>query len=73
MSLIDNALLAAGRPARARKRWLDAERLVSTRWELFVAAEPGARPFAFASYLAALDAEETAAAEIASLVSGHAP
>ena len=73
MSLIDAALLGAGRPARARKRWLDAERLVSTRWEVFVAAEPEARAFAFASYLAALDAEETAAAEMASLASGHAP
>lgn len=43
----------------------DAERLVSVRWALFVGAERQARQFAFASYVAALDAEEAAAAELA--------
>lgn len=45
--------------------WRDAERLVSDRWALFVGAELEARQFAFASYVAALDAEEAAAAELA--------
>jgi hypothetical protein len=72
MSLIDTALLGAGRLTRARKRWGDAARLVSTRWEVFLAAEPGTRAFAFASYTAALNAEETAAAEMANLMSSHA-
>jgi hypothetical protein len=48
--------------------WRDAEELVSTRWEVFLAAEPEARRFAFVSYVAALDAEEAAAAELASVV-----
>ena len=53
--------------ARALEVWRDAEQLVSIRWEVFRKAEPDARRFAFASYLAALDAEEFAAAELASL------
>lgn len=39
MPLIDAALLGARRSAGARKRWRDAARLVSTRWEVFLAAE----------------------------------
>jgi hypothetical protein len=54
--------------ARALEVWRNAEQLVSTRWEVFLQAEPEARRFAFASYVAALDAEETAATELASLV-----
>jgi uncharacterized damage-inducible protein DinB len=50
---------------QALDAWREAERLVSDRWALFVDAEPGARQFAFASYVAALDAEEAAAAELA--------
>ena len=46
--------------AQALEVWRDAEQLVSTRWEVFLTAEPDARRFAFASYLAALDAEEAA-------------
>jgi hypothetical protein len=56
-----------GPRAEALEVWRDAEQLVSTRWEVFLAAEPEARRFAFASYVAALDAEEAAAAELASL------
>ena len=52
---------------QALEIWRDAEELVSTRWETFLNAEPEARRFAFASYVAALDAEEVAAAELASL------
>jgi hypothetical protein len=50
---------------QALDAWREAERLVSDRWALFVGAEPEARQFAFASYVAALDAEEAAAAELA--------
>jgi hypothetical protein len=50
---------------QALDAWRDAARLVSDRWALFVGAEPEARQFAFASYVAALDAEEAAAAELA--------
>ena len=55
------------RRAEALEVWRASELLVSTRWEVFLAAEPEARRFAFASYVAALDAEEAAAAELASL------
>jgi hypothetical protein len=67
MSLICASPLGASRLACARNRWDHAARLVSTRWQMFLAAEPEAR--AFASYVAALDAEETAAAGMSSLVS----
>ena len=43
----------------------EAERRVSDRWAVCVGAEPEARQFAFASYVAAVDAEEAAAAELA--------
>ena len=47
--------------AQVLEVWRDAEQLVSTRWDVFLKAEPEARRFAFASYVAALDAEEAAA------------
>jgi hypothetical protein len=47
--------------AEALEVWRDAEQLVSTRWDVFLKAEPEAHRFAFASYVAALDAEEAAA------------
>ena len=53
--------------AQALEVWRDAEQLVSTRWDTFLKAGPVARRFSFASYVAALDAEEAAAAELASL------
>ncbi len=52
---------------RALETWRDAARLVSLRWDLFVDGEPQTRRWAFASYVASLDAEEAAAAELASL------
>ena len=52
--------------AQALEVWRDAEQLVATRWHAFLKAEPEARRFAFASYVAALDAEEAAAIELAS-------
>jgi hypothetical protein len=54
----------AGRgQARSLETWRDAASLVATRWQNFLDAET--RAFAFASYVAALDAEEAAAAELA--------
>ena len=52
--------------AQALEVWREAEALVATRWHAFLEAEPETRRFAFASYVAALDAEEVAAAELAS-------
>jgi hypothetical protein len=52
--------------AQAREVWRDAEALVATRWHAFLEAEPETRRFAFASYVAALDAEEAKATELAS-------
>jgi hypothetical protein len=53
--------------AVALMEWRDAAELVSSRWRTYVEVEPEARAFAFASYVAALDAEEAAAAGLASL------
>ena len=65
--------LFAGRgQARALETWRDAASLVATRWQNFLNAERETRVFAFASYVAALDAEEAAAADIAALVSSVA-
>jgi hypothetical protein len=61
------------RPQQSRLRlealetWRAAARLVSERWERFLGAEPEMRIFAFASYIAALDSEEAAAADLAQL------
>jgi hypothetical protein len=51
--------------ARALQTWREAASLVSTRWQVFLEAEPERRRSAFASYLAALDAEEAAASDMA--------
>lgn len=55
--------------ARVRERWRDAANVVTARWEVFLHAEAEDRGVAFASYLAALDAEEAAATEQAVLAS----
>jgi hypothetical protein len=47
--------------------WREAESLVRLRWRTFLEADEGHRQWAFASYAAALDHEEAAAAELASL------
>jgi hypothetical protein len=65
-------LLAGRGRARALDAWRDAARLVSTRWEVFLEADREVRPCAFASYVAALDGEEAAAAEMAGLLSSTA-
>ena len=51
--------------AQALEEWRDAEQLVSTRWDAFLKAGRESRRFAFASYVAALDAEEAARTELA--------
>lgn len=48
--------------------WRDAEGDVRARWHQFLAADGGARRFAFAAYVAALDRESAAADELAALV-----
>jgi hypothetical protein len=58
--------------ARALEAWRDAANLVSTRWEVFREADAEFRSWAYASYIAALDAEEAAAAEMAGLLSRRA-
>ena len=60
-------LFAARGRARALETWREAASVVSLRWKVFLEAEPARRPLAFGSYMAALDAEEAAAAEIAVL------
>ena len=49
----------------ALESWREAARLASDRWHGFIGAEPEMRGFAFASYVAALDSEEAAAADLA--------
>ena len=69
----NNSPLFAGRArARAVETWRQAASLVRIRWQSFLEAEPESRAFAFGSYVAALDAEEAASAEMAALVSSLA-
>jgi hypothetical protein len=53
--------------ARALDAWRAAARLVSDRWESVLVADRAARDNVFAAYVAALDAEAAAAAELAAL------
>jgi hypothetical protein len=65
--------LFAGRgQARALEAWRDAASLVATRWQVFLEAEPESRAWAFASYVAALDAEQAAATDMAAMSSSLA-
>jgi hypothetical protein len=47
--------------------WRDAEQLVTARWEQYRAAERHEAPAAYSAYLAALDAEESAASDLEQL------
>ena len=58
--------------AEALETWRSAALLVSERWRTFLEAESESRRWAFASYVAALDAEEAAAADVAGLYSRKA-
>jgi hypothetical protein len=53
--------------SRAFDIWREAADLVGRRWSVYLAVDPEARTFAFASYVAALDAEEAASFELAAL------
>ena len=53
--------------ADALETWRDAADLVRMRWYVFIEAGAANRSSAFAAYVAALDAEEAAAAEMALL------
>jgi hypothetical protein len=63
---ITQVLAARGR-AQALDAWREAADLVSMRWQRFLEAESEGRRWAFASYVAALDAEAAAAADLAAL------
>jgi hypothetical protein len=65
-------VLAARGQAQALDVWREAADLVSIRWQLFLEAESEGRQWAFASYVAALDAEEAAAADMAELAAAMA-
>jgi hypothetical protein len=52
---------------QALETWREAASLVRIRWQAFLEAEASSASRAFASYVAALDAEEAAAAEMAAL------
>ena len=58
--------------ACAPEIWREAASEAATRWQSVLDAEPENRAFAFASHVAALDAEEAAAADIAALASSDA-
>jgi hypothetical protein len=51
--------------ARALDTWRDAELLVQLWWDEFLVADRASRRGAFAGYVAALDAEATAAGDLA--------
>lgn len=63
-----------GRQLRARglQAWRTAADLVWARWDALRVATPENRSAAFTAYLAALDAEATAAAALANLLPGQA-
>jgi hypothetical protein len=63
---ITQVLTARGQ-AEALYAWREAADLVATRWQLFLEADAEGRRWAFASYVAALDAEAAAAADMAAL------
>ena len=56
----------------AMRAWRAAADLVWMRWEIVGEAAPELRPAAFAAYLAALDAEASAAAKLAEMNLGQA-
>jgi hypothetical protein len=63
------ASYGASQRSHPRDAWRSAAALVWARWERFREAPPDARSRTFAAYLAALDAEEAAAAEFAAVSS----
>ena len=59
--------LVASDRAEALERWRDAADLVRVRWHAFLEAGSATRSSTVAAYVAALDAEEVAATEMALL------
>jgi hypothetical protein len=53
--------------AQAMAEWREAASVVRARWESFIEADGEGRAWGFALYVAALDGEEAAAAEVAAL------
>ena len=72
LTSVTNCMSVARRQVRALESWRDAESRVSARWKLFLEADPESRPWTFAFYAAALDAEEAAAAALASFTHAKA-
>ena len=69
LSSVSNfGIYRARRLGMAQVRWRAAARIVALRWEDFLRSDVDSRVFAFASYLAALDTEEAAAAQMARLL-----
>jgi hypothetical protein len=66
------ALFGTRGRGQALEAWREAARIVGARWQVFLEADPETHAWAFASYLAALDAEQAAADELAWLSSGIA-
>ena len=60
----DFGIYRARRFGMARVRWRAAARIVALRWEDVPRSDVDSRVFPFASYLAALDTEEAAAAQM---------
>jgi hypothetical protein len=60
-----NQLFLGPSEDEALATWRDAARLVASRWKVFLTADLDSRAWAFAAYVAALDAEEAAAADLA--------
>ncbi|HME04604.1 MAG TPA: hypothetical protein VKG38_16400 [Solirubrobacteraceae bacterium] len=56
---------------RAARAWRAAADLVWARWEVLTEATPARRPAAFAAYIAALEAEDSAATNLAELELGR--
>jgi hypothetical protein len=60
-------VLSTSEPWLAWEIWCAAEELVSERWQAYLDAGEAGRKWAFAAYVAALDAEEHAAADLAAV------
>ena len=61
------SLFAGRNRDQALEAWRDAADLVGVRWHEFLEVESEGRPWAFALYVVALDAEEAAATKLAAL------
>ena len=65
-------LFATRGRAEIVETWRAAARRVATSWQVFLESDPENRAWAFASYVAALDAEEAAASDLGALSSSLA-